>query len=105
MPGVSSRFSPRASAASILCAESDGVATKKSDSGIVRPAGVPAVQEGPRVPVRAAGTRTRYAPPDSNRYGFSRLTGVVSSVVYGGVGDGEAAGGPPHPPHTPVPTA
>src|SRR3954471_4775861 len=100
MPGVSSRFSPRASAASILCAESDGVATKKSESGIVRPAGVPAVQEGPRVPVRAAGTRTRYAPPDSNRYGFSRLTGVVSSVVYGGFGNVESSGAPSTPANT-----
>ena len=54
------------------------MATKKSRSGIVRPdAGLT-----PLVFVRAAATRTLYFPREStNRYGFSRLTGVVASVV------------------------
>jgi hypothetical protein len=42
----------------IACTESDGVATKKSRSGIVRPAVMPFAQEMPRVSVCADGTRT-----------------------------------------------
>ena len=44
------------------CAESAGVATKKSSSGIVRPGVGPASHERPRVFVLAAGTRTWYSP-------------------------------------------
>ncbi len=72
----------RASARLISFAESDGVATKKSLSGIVRPAVMPPAHEIPLEPVCADGTRTLYLPRAStNRYGFSRLTGVVARVV------------------------
>ena len=60
------------------------MATKKSDSGIDRPAVPPADQLVPAEFRRAAGTNTRYCPlPSTYRYGFSRLTGVLASVVYG----------------------
>ena len=73
---------PRASWLLIVCTESDGFAMKKSRSGIVRPFVMPSAQEMPRVFVCAEGTRTWYLPsPSMNRYGFSRLTGVVSRVV------------------------
>ena len=88
-PGVSSRCLPRASWLLIACTESDGLATKKSLIGRVRPGVRPSAH------VDAAGVRPGggHADVDSrrcastNRYGFSRLTGVVSSVVYGGLGN------------------
>jgi hypothetical protein len=58
MPGVSSRFMPRASALFSALTESDGFATKKARSGIVRPAVTPSSQVTPRVLVCADGTRT-----------------------------------------------
>ena len=83
------------------CAESAGVATKKSSSGIVRPGVSPASQVMPRVSVCAAGTRTWYRPSASTkRYGFSRLTGVVSRVVYGGFGNVASDGAPSTPAKT-----
>src|ERR671924_1575814 len=101
MPGVSSRFMPRASASLISSTESDGVATKKSLSGSVRPGVVPEAHETPLEPVRADGTRTAYSPcPSTNRYGFSRLTGVVASVVYGGSGNVASDGAPSTPAKT-----
>ena len=55
----------------------------------------------PRVSRRADGTRTMYRPlASTNRYGFSRLTGVVSSVVYGGFGKPASAGAPTTPAKT-----
>ena len=67
----------------------------------------PSAQSVPREPVRAAGTRTRHAPASSTyRNGFSRLSGVVSSVVYGGSGKPVSAGAPTVPAktwfHTPL---
>src|SRR5918997_1319128 len=92
---------PRASALSIALTGSEGRAMKKSRSGIVRPAVTPSSQVTPRELVCAEGTRTPYLPcASTNRYGFSRLTGVASSVVYGGVGEGGAAGGPRAPAKT-----
>jgi hypothetical protein len=38
----------------------------------------------PRAFVRFSGRKTRYSPPSRYRNGFSRETGVVASVVYGG---------------------
>ncbi len=61
-PGVSSRFLPRASCWLMTCAESDGLATKKSPIGSVRPGVMPPAHVTPRVPFRAAGTRTWYLP-------------------------------------------
>ena len=44
-------------------------------------------QVAPEVLVRRFGTSTLIAPAAStNRYGFSRITGVVATVVYGGLG-------------------
>jgi len=68
---------------------------------------MPSAHETPRVFFRAAGTRTWYLPRAStNRYGFSRLTGVVSSVVYGGFGNAASSGAPTTPEktwfHTPL---
>src|SRR2546421_5082588 len=89
------------------CTESDGVATKKSVIGTVRPGVRPFAQETPRVLVAAAGTRTLYLPCGSRkRYGFSRLTGVAPSVVYGGFGKAASSGAPATPEktwfHTPL---
>ena len=73
------------------------MATKKSRSGIVRPD----VGLTPLVFVRAAATRTLYFPREStNRYGFSRLTGVVARVVYGGLGNVSSGGAPVTPAKT-----
>ena len=85
----------------IVFTESDGVAMKNWLSGIVRPAVKPSAQEMPRVSVCAEGTRTLYLPRSSmNRYGFSRLTGVVSRVVYGGFGKLASDGAPSTPAKT-----
>src|SRR5689334_14787770 len=49
----------------------------------------------------ASGTRTLYLPRAStNRYGFSRLTGVFSTVVYGGSGNAASDGAPTTPENT-----
>src|SRR3954471_9892238 len=76
--------------------ESDGRATKKSRSGSER-SGV--AQLVPCDSERAAGTATRSLPRrPTNRYGRSRLCGVVGSVVYGAVGSGNDCGGAPSSP-------
>src|SRR5262249_31567974 len=73
---------------------------------MARPGVGPSAQVGPALSVRAAGTNTWYRPVASRyRYGFSRLTGFASRVVYGGGGGGGAPGaaaaprsaGPPTP--------
>jgi hypothetical protein len=106
-PGVSSRFLPRASWELMACTESPGLATKKSLSGMVRPAVRSVDHEVPLELCCAAGTRTLYRPCSStNRYGFSRLTGVAASVVYGGFGKVASLGAPTTPEktwfHTPL---
>ena len=53
---------PRASWLLIVCTESDGFATKKAPSGIVRPAVIAWPHEVPLVWVCAEGTRTAYRP-------------------------------------------
>lgn len=47
---------------------------------------MPLPQVTPRALVRFSGRKTRYSAPLRYRNGFSRETGVVSSVVYGGSG-------------------
>ena len=81
--------------------ESDGLAMKKSVIGIERPGVMPASQVTPRLSVVAAGTRTVYTPSSSmKRNGFSRLSGFVSSVVYGGTGNDSSVGAPSTPAKT-----
>ncbi len=81
--------------------ESDGLATKKSVIGIERPGVMPSSQVMPRLSVVAAGTRTAYAPSSSMyKNGFSRLSGFVSSVVYGGTGNDSSVGAPSTPAKT-----
>ena len=64
--------------------ESVGLATKNFDSGIDRPGVAPLSHEAPDELVVAEGTKTLYEPDESTySYGFSRLAGVVASVVYG----------------------
>ena len=68
---------------------------------------MPLAHEMPRVFFWADGTRTLYSPfASTKRYGFSRLTGVVASVVYGGFGKVESSGAPTTPEktwfHTPL---
>src|SRR3954462_9033882 len=68
--------------------ESDGRATKKSLIGRERPGVEPSAHVVPRESVCALGTKTRRPPRESTyRNGFSRLAGVVASVVYAGVGN------------------
>ena len=59
-----------------------GVAMKKSRSETVRPGVMPSAHVIPLLLRCADGTRTLSDPwSPTNRYGFSRLTGVVASVV------------------------
>src|SRR6478672_2572934 len=86
MPGVNNRFWPCASWLLIVWTESDGFATKKSETGIDRPGVAPEAQDSRTEFVVAAGTKTWYLPlPSTYRYGFSRFAGVVARVVYGPV--------------------
>ncbi len=81
--------------------ESFGVAMKNSVIGMLRPAVASSPHEVPLVFVWADGTRTLYAPLSSTkRYGFSRLTGVSSIVVYGGSGNPASSGAPTTPEKT-----
>ncbi|BFO17193.1 hypothetical protein SHKM778_35810 [Streptomyces sp. KM77-8] len=68
------------------------------------PRGVPLPQETPRASVRSAGRKTRYWSPSRYRKGFSRESGVRSSVVYGGSGK-PCAGAPSTPENTMFQTA
>src|SRR5262249_61598551 len=88
-PGLSSRFWPRAMAASIRPTGVLGVAMKNLPIGTEVPAAGPAVQDGPAESWRSAGTNTLQAPLASVvRNGFSCDCGLVSSVVYGAVPPG-----------------
>src|SRR4051812_4711813 len=90
MPGVMRTCLPRASAAFItvaLRALLSGLMIAKSESGSEAPRGAPPSHVTPRELVRSAGTNTLHLPRASTyRKGFSRTTGVVSTVVCGGVG-------------------
>src|SRR4051794_29542883 len=89
--------------------ESDGRAMKKSLIGRERPGVEPSAHVVPREPDCALGTKTRrFPPPSTYRNGFSRLAGVVASVVYGW--SGNDCGGAPFTPaktwfHSRVPAA
>src|SRR6478736_3312131 len=74
---------------------------------MLRPAVASSAHDVPRVSVSAAGTRTAYLPSaPTYRNGFSRETGVFSTVVYGGSGNPASSGAPTTPEktwfHTPL---
>src|ERR1051325_11887305 len=104
MPGGGNKWPPACSAVLIRCTESPGRATKNRSGPIAAPADGASVHVGPTVSRRSAGTNTRSAPDAStNRNGFSRITGVLGSVVYGGGLNGvspEDGGGAPITPAT-----
>src|SRR5215217_5496048 len=65
-------------------AASPGCATKMSSAAIELPGVGPEAHVVPAVLVWTAGTKIRYRPSVSAyRYGASRVTGLVASVVYG----------------------
>src|SRR5689334_15109691 len=87
MPGVNSRCRPWERARLRVLAESPGRATWNADSGMPCPAALPEAQVVPVELRRRAGTKTWYEPWASTvRKGFSRTTGVRSTVVIGGLG-------------------
>src|SRR5512135_2202592 len=89
MPGVRMRFIPVARARLIAAAVSDGLATKNFLIGIERPGVGPSAQVVPAESCCGEGAKTSNCPEASAyRYGASRVTGLVASVVYG----------PPHAP-------
>src|SRR5690242_3615706 len=64
------------------------------------PGAAPPVQSGPCAPERRAGTNTCQPPEESTyRNGFSRVTGLCATVVYGGLGK-PVAGAPVSPTKT-----
>src|ERR1041384_676803 len=100
MPGVKNRLQPEASAELMLDAVSPALTTKNWLIGSDVPGVLPFAQLGPDALVRSDGRNTRYFPVLSmNRYGTSRETGVVASVVSGGLGN-VFDGAPPTPENT-----
>src|SRR2546423_13019384 len=98
------RFFPCARALLIAWTLSDGFATKKSEIGIECPGVEPLAQVVPVPPVCTSGTKTLQSSFASTvRYGASRDTGFVASVVYGGRGNG-CGGAPAAPAKTRVRT-
>src|SRR2546423_2820477 len=94
------RFFPCARALLIAWTLSDGFATKKSEIGIECPGVEPLAQVVPVPPVCTSGTKTLQSSFASTvRYGASRDTGFVASVVYGGLGN-DCGGAPTTPPKT-----
>src|SRR3954453_8250055 len=78
------RFLPECSAALIVAAESAGFATKNLPIGIDRPGVAPSAHVVPDEFFCAEGTKTFSSPAESTyRYGASRVTRLVVSVVYG----------------------
>ena len=76
------RFLPEARAELMEGAESPGRAMKKRSSGIETPGVWPVAHDVPVVSCRAEGTKTAKPPfASSYRYGASRVTGLVASVV------------------------
>src|SRR5512135_1151477 len=85
MPGVRIRFLPFARAVLIFEAESPGLAMKNLSMEMEFPSAGPLPQVVSDESVRSAGTNTLYLPSEAMyRNGFSRVTGLVSSVVYAG---------------------
>jgi hypothetical protein len=100
MPGVKNRLQPEASAELMVEAVSPALTTKNWLIGSDVPGVLPLAQLGPEALVRSDGRNTRYLPvPSMNRYGTSRETGVVPSVVSGGFGN-VFDGAPPVPENT-----
>src|SRR5918912_207649 len=94
------RFFPCARASLITSMLSDGFATKKFEIGIECPGVGPLAHVGPTPSRWTSGTKTlqaSFAP--TVRYGASRDTGFVASVVYGGFGK-LCAGAPTTPANT-----
>src|SRR5436305_3420788 len=100
MPGVRMRFFPCARASLISSTLSDGFAMKKPEIGIECPAVGPLAQVVPVPFVCTSGTKMLQASFASTvRYGASRDSGFVASVVYGGLGN-DCAGAPTTPANT-----
>src|SRR2546423_6308307 len=94
------RFFPCARASLSTSTLSDGFATKKFEIGIECPGVGPLAQVVPVPFVCTSGTNTlqaSFAP--TVRYGASRDTGFVASVVYGGLGN-DCGGAPVTPAKT-----
>src|SRR5205807_2995112 len=105
MPGVRMRSLPLANALLIVAAESLGWAMKNLLIGRDEPGVAPFAQVVPEVFVWIEGTKTLSFPLESvYRYGASRVTGLVASVVYGPPHDDAAgkhwAGAPTTPENT-----
>src|SRR5258707_12770279 len=84
MPGVRMRFMPAPNALLIVATESVGCAMKNFPIGMDRPGVGPPAHDVPTELRCTAGTKTLYCPLESTyRYGSSRVTGLVASVVYG----------------------
>src|ERR1700740_3277908 len=84
MPGVRMRFLPEANALLIVAALSVGCAMKNFSIRTDDPGVAPAAHDAPTELSCTAGTKTLYFPSESTyRYGSSRVTGLVASVVYG----------------------
>src|ERR1041384_245008 len=88
MPGVKNRLQPEARAELMLAAVAPALTTKNWLIGSDVPGVLPLAQLGPEALVRSEGRNTRYLPVLSmNRYGTSRETGGVATVVSGGLGN------------------
>src|SRR5450759_17799 len=100
MPGVKIRFWPSASALLIAWALSEGLAIKKVAIGIEWPGVWPPVHVAPEELNWTSGTKTlKWFIESTYRNGFSRDSGLVDRVVYGGVGNAWA-GAPTTPANT-----
>src|ERR1035437_2353309 len=101
MPGVKIRFSPGASALLIAWTLSEGLAIKKFAIGIEWPGVWPPLHVVPEELNWTSGTKTlKWLFESTYRNGFSRDSGLVARVVYGGGGNdwpGGAPGAAPNP--------
>src|SRR5258708_38730914 len=100
MPGVRMRSLPEPNALLIVATESVGWAMKDLLIGLDGPGVGVCAQVVPEVFVWTEGTKTLSFPLESvYRYGSSRVTGLVASVVYVGLGN-DWAGAPTTPENT-----
>src|SRR5882757_2877269 len=101
MPGVKNRLQPAASMELIVAAVVAESTKKNWLMGSEVPGVLtPGAQLAPDALLRSDGRNTRYLPvPSMKRYGTSRETGVVASVVSGGLGN-VLAGAPTVPENT-----
>src|SRR3954453_20212042 len=99
------RFLPVCRARLIVAAESAGLATKNVSIGIDLPAVAPSAHVVPEELCCADGTKTFSLPASSRyRYGASRVTRLVASVVYGPPHEASAGKHWPGAPATPEKT-